>query len=55
MVLGDFNAYLGRMGVRGIGCQNMQGILVEDVMARCNLNDISLGSLSSGPEHIYIY
>lgn len=55
MVLGDFNAHLGIFGgVRGVGSLNLQGILVGDLMARCNLNAVSLGSLASGLDYTYI-
>ena len=54
IVLGDFNAHLGRLGgARGCGETNAQGVLVGDLMARCHLNAISLGSVATGPCHTY--
>ena len=54
IVLGDFNAHLGRLGgARGCGETNAQGVLVGDLMARCHLNAISLGSVATGPCHAY--
>ena len=43
IVLGDFIAQLGCLrGVRGTGDMNVQGVMVNDVFGRCNLNAISL-------------
>ena len=37
-MLGDFNAHLGVLGeVRGRGTANTQGVLVSELMTRCNL------------------
>ena len=54
IVLGDFNAQLGCLrGVRGTGDMNVQGVMVNDVFGRCNLNAISLGSASNRPHYTY--
>ena len=45
---------MGRLGgARGCGETNAQGVLVGDLMARCHLNAISLGSVATGPCHTY--
>ena len=50
MVLGDFNAHLGALGGgKGKGDPNLQGVMVNEVMARYHLNVVSLGSLAKGP------
>ena len=53
-VLGDFNAHLGGLGGHvGVGESNLQGVLLQDVMDRCSLSAVSLGSLASGPGYTY--
>ena len=34
--------------------RNVQGVLVSEVMERCNLSAVSAGSLSSGPSFTYL-
>jgi hypothetical protein len=47
VIMGDFNAHLGVLGgVRGIGEPNQQGILLHQLITRCNLYAVSLSSLS---------
>ena len=38
----------------GICDRNVQGVLVSEVMERCNLSAVSVGSLSSGPSFTYM-
>ena len=53
-MLGDFKAYLGVLGgIRGKGAANVQGVLISEVMARCNLSAVSLGSLVTGSNYTY--
>ena len=48
-VLGDFNAHLG-----GLECeQNMQGVLLQEMLERCELSAVSKGVLASGPGYTY--
>ena len=48
-VLGDFNAHLG-----GWECeQNMQGVLLQEMLERCELSAVSKGVLASGPGYTY--
>ena len=55
IVLGDFNAHLGRLGgIRGRGETNVQGVLVNDMLARCHLNAVSLGCAATGPLHTFV-
>ena len=55
IVLGDFNANIGCLGgVGGFGEINVQGVLVNDMAARCHLNAISPGSIATGPCHTYV-
>ena len=55
VVLGDFNAHLGVLGgCRGIGEANQQGVLLEDLLRRCDLNAVSLGCLASGSGYTYV-
>ena len=54
VVVGDFNAHLGELGgLRGLGNPNQQGVLLFDLMERCNLSAVSLGSCASGMLHTY--
>ena len=54
-MLGDFNAHLGALGgVRGRGAANAQGLLISELMSRCNLSAVSLGSLATGSEYTYV-
>ena len=55
IVLGDFNAHLGRLGgIRGRGETNVQGVLVNDMLTRCHLNAVSLGCAATGQHHTYM-
>ena len=49
MVLGDFNAHLGR---EAVGEQNLQGALLQEV-ERCSLSAVSQGAMASGPEYTF--
>ena len=52
--MGDFNAHLGVLGgVRGIGEPNQQGVLLHQLITRCNLYAVSLSSLSQGPQYTF--
>ena len=54
VVTGDFNAHLGKLGgSRGAGDVNVQGVLLHEMMGRCNLSAVSLGSIASGPGYAY--
>ena len=54
VIVGDFNAHLGKLGgSRGLGDPNVQGVLLHDLLDRCELNVVSLGSLSSGETYTY--
>ena len=54
VVLGDFNAHLGRLGGgRGAGDPNVQGVLLQEFMERSNLSAVSLGCIASGPVYTY--
>ena len=47
VIMGDFNAHLGTLeGVRGTGQPNQQGLLLQQLITRCNLYVLSLASLS---------
>ena len=50
-VLGDFNAHVG--GVRCASEQNLQGVLLQEVLERCDLSAVSMGALASGPSYTY--
>ena len=54
IIMGDFNAHLGTLGgERGTGQPNQQGILLHQLIARCNLYAVSLSSLSQGPAYTF--
>ena len=40
--------------MKGLGDPNVQGVLVSEVMERCNLSAVSVGSLLSGPSFTYL-
>ena len=42
------------MGVKGLGDPNVHGLVVSEVMERCNLSAVSVGSWSSGPSFTYM-
>lgn len=45
IMLGDFNAHLG-----GWECQqNMQGVLLQEMLERCELSAVSEGAMASWP------
>ena len=45
VVLGDFNAHLGGLsGGVGVGEPTLQGVLLKEMMVRCKLSAVSLGS-----------
>ena len=51
-ILGDFNVLLGALGgQRGVG--NTQGVLLYEMLGRCDLSVLSLGCIASGPFHTY--
>ena len=50
-ILGDFNAHLG--GENCPGDQNLQGVLLQAVLERCELSTVSQGALASGPVYTY--
>ena len=52
--MGNFNAHLGTLGgVRGTGQPNQQGLLLQQLITRCNLYVLSLASLSQGPQYTF--
>ena len=54
LLLDFFNAHLGCLGgCRGGGDTNIQGVIVNDMIGRCNLNAISLGSAAVGSCYTY--
>ena len=54
VIVGDFNAHLEKLGgSRGLGGSNVQGVLLHDLLDRCELNVVSLGSISSGETYTY--
>ena len=50
-VLGDFNAHLG--GEYCPGNQNLQEVLLQAVLEKCELSAVSQGALASGPGYTY--
>ena len=51
---GDFNAHLGALGgVRGTGEPNQQGVLLADLLDRCEMYAPSLSSIAKGPSYTY--
>ena len=54
IVMGDFNAHLGTLGgCRGVGDPNQQGMLLQQLITRCNLYAVSLSSLATGPQYTF--
>ena len=54
VIMGDFNAHLGKLGgERGVGEPNHQGILLYELLTRCNLYAVSLSALSKGPQYTF--
>ena len=48
-LLGDFNTHLGGLE----GQQNVQGLLLQEMMERCEPSAISQGDLALGPKHTF--
>ena len=54
LIAGDFNAHLGPLGgIRGQGIPNQQGVLLKQLLDRCELHVVSLSSLSEGPFYTF--
>ena len=54
VVVGDFNAHLGSLGgPRGVGDMNVQGVILYELMIRCDLSVASLGSAALGEMYTY--
>ena len=54
IVAGDFNAHLGpTWGPRAHSDPNLQGILLAEVLDRCNLHVASLSKATLGPNYTY--
>ena len=54
LIAGDFNAHLGPLGgIRGQGSPNQQGVLLKQLLDRCELHAVSLSSLSEGPSYTF--
>ena len=54
IIMVDFNVHLGTLGgKRGVGQPNQQGILLHQLITRCNLYTVSLSSLSQGPQYTF--
>ena len=48
------HSHLGSLGgVRGSGVSNIQGVLVSEVIDRCDFNAVSLGSIATGSIFTY--
>ena len=55
VVMGDFNAHLGALaGAQGQGDPNTQGVLLEEILKRCELYAVSQSEITSGPEYTYM-
>lgn len=55
VVLGDFNAHLGSLsGAQGQGDPNTQGMLVEEILKRCELYIVSQSEIVIGRRYSYI-
>lgn len=49
VVTGDFNVHLQKLGgSRRDDDVNVQGVLLHEMMGRCNLSVVSLGNIASG-------
>ncbi len=54
VVVGDFNAHLGKLaGPKGLGDANTQGVMLHDLICRCDLNAVTQGCAASGEKHTY--
>ena len=52
LLTGDFNAHLGMLGgARGQGGANQQGILLRQLLVRCNVYAVSLSPLATGLQY----
>ncbi len=52
VVVGDFNAHLGKLaGPKGLGDANTQGVMLYDLMCRCDLNAVTQGCAACGEKH----
>ena len=56
LVTGDFNAHIGGLGgLRGLGDPGARGCCyMYEMMEKCNLSAVSLGSMASGPGYTYL-
>lgn len=54
IIMGDFNAHLSNLGSpRGCGNSNSQGVLVHELLQRCNLFSASLSNHTEGPDYTF--
>ena len=54
VIMGDFNAHLGALGgERGVDDPNQQGLLLHQLLTRCNLYVVSLSLLATGPQYTF--
>ena len=54
VIMGDFIAHLGAIGgERGVGDPNQQGLLLHQLLTRCNLYVVSLSLLATGPQYTF--
>ena len=52
LIAGDFNAHLGPLGGP---TPNQQGVLLQQLVNRCDLYVISLSSISVGPQYVEMF
>ena len=54
IIMGDFNAHLGTLGgPRGCGDPNSQGVLLHELLQRCDLFVASLSNHAKGPDYTF--
>ena len=54
IIMGDFNAHLGILGgPRGRGDPNSQGVLLHELLQRCDLFAASLSNHAEGPDYTF--
>ena len=54
IIMGDFNTHLGALGgPRGRGNPNSQGVLLHDLLQRCDLCAMSLSNHTKGPDYTF--
>ena len=54
IIMGDFNAHLGTLGgPRGRGDPNSQGVLLHELLQRCDLFAASLSNHAEGPDYTF--